>query len=45
MLNDEKLNYIENIQFLKIENKSLLERNNALAYEIEHQIKVGSSKK
>ena len=31
VLNDEKLNYIEKIQFLKIENKSLLERNNALA--------------
>lgn len=32
------------IQFLKIEHKSLLDKNNALTQEIKHQNKVGSSK-
>ena len=44
MLNEEKLNHLEKIQFLKTEHKSLLDKNNALTQEIEQQRKVDSSK-
>ena len=44
VLNEEKLNHFEKIQFLKTEHKSLLDKNNALTQEIEQQRKVDSSK-
>lgn len=42
VLKEEKVNYLEKIQFLENEHRSLLERNNALILEVEQQRKKAS---